>query len=92
MRINDYDKALADYAEAAKANPGEIKYHNYRAYIYELRGDIPNATAENDAALKINSKNKEAVERKARLEKIKAATGPQQPSNAPGVPAPPKKP
>ena len=92
MRINDYDKALADYAEAIKASPGEIKYHNYRAYIYELRGDLENATTENDAALKINSKNREALDRKARLQKIKASMGPQQPLNAPGVPAPPKKP
>jgi len=91
MRINLNDNALADYAEAAKANPGEIKYHNYRAYIYELRGDIPNATTENEAALKINSKNKEAVERKQRLQKIQSSMAPTQPSNAPGVPAPPKK-
>ena len=90
MRSLDYDKALADYAEAAKANPGEIKYHNYRAYIYELRGDLPNAIAENEAALKINSKNKEALDRKARLQKIQSSMGPQQPTNEPGVPAPPK--
>jgi tetratricopeptide (TPR) repeat protein len=88
--INDYDKALADLAEASKINPGDIKYRNYRAYIYEMRGDLPNAIAENDAALKINSKNKEAVDRKARLQKIQASMGPQQPSNAPGIPAPPK--
>jgi tetratricopeptide (TPR) repeat protein len=99
IRISDNDKALEDYAEAMKANPGEIKYRNYRAYIYESRGDLDNAIAENDAALKINSKNKEAVERKARLDKIKASMGPQQPASAPGVPnpapaksAPPKKP
>jgi len=99
IRISDNDKALEDYAEAMKANPGEIKYRNYRAYIYESRGDLDNAIAENDAALRINSKNKEAVERKARLDKIKASMGPQQPASAPGVPnpapaksAPPKKP
>src|SRR5689334_18461133 len=34
MRISDNDKALADYGEASKLNPGEIKYRNYRAYIY----------------------------------------------------------
>lgn len=90
MRISQPDKALADYEEAAKANPGEIKYRNYRAYIYETRGDLQNASAENDAALKISSKNKEALERKARLEKIKASTGPMVPTNAPGVPAPAK--
>jgi len=91
MRINDYDKALADYAAASKANPGDIKYRNYRAYIYETRGDLPNAIAENDAALKINSKNKEALDRKARLQKIQAGPTPMQPTNLPGVAAPPQK-
>src|SRR2546423_5662784 len=70
MRISDNDKALADYAEASKLNPGDIKYHNYRAYIYETRGDIQNAMAENEAALKVNEKSKEALDRKARLQKI----------------------
>ena len=88
MRISDNDKALADYAEASKLNPGEIKYHNYRAYIYETRGDIQNSMAENDAALKINGKNKEAVDRKARLQKIMSQNA--VPAGTP-VAAPPKK-
>ncbi len=91
MRINDYDKALADYDVATKLNPGEIKYHLYRGYIYELRGDLQNAMAETDSALKINSKNKEALERKQRLQKIQSATAPTPPPNAPPVTAPPKK-
>jgi tetratricopeptide (TPR) repeat protein len=86
MRISDNDKALADYAEASKLTPGEIKYHNYRAYIYETRGDLQNAMAENDAALKISGKNKEAVERKARLLKIQSQNA--VPSGTP-VAAPP---
>jgi len=88
MRISDNDKALADYAEASKLNPSEIKYHNYRAYIYETRGDIQNSMAENDAALKINGKNKEAVDRKARLQKIMSQNA--VPAGTP-VAAPPKK-
>lgn len=88
MKISDNDKALADYAEASKLNPGEIKYHNYRAYIYETRGDIQNSLMETDAALKINGKNKEAVERKARLQKIQSVNA--MPSGTP-VAAPPKK-
>jgi len=91
MRVNDYDKALADYAEASKINPGEIKYHNYRAYIYETRGDIQNSMTENDAALKINGKNKEALDRKARLQKIMSLNA--VPSGTPvAAPVPPKKP
>jgi tetratricopeptide (TPR) repeat protein len=88
MRISDNDKALADYAEASKLSPGEIKYHNYRAYIYETRGDLPNAMTENDAALKINNKNKEALDRKARLQKIQSVNA--MPTGTP-VAAPPKK-
>lgn len=88
--INDYDKALADLAEASKINPGEIKYRNYQAGIYEMRGDLPNAMAQTDAALKINAKDKEALDRKARLQKIQAAQAPAQAPDAPGVPAPPK--
>ncbi|HLW35942.1 MAG TPA: hypothetical protein VKS98_09810 [Chthoniobacterales bacterium] len=88
MKISDYDKALADYAEASKLNPGEIRYHNFRAYIYETRGDIQNSMTENDAALKINGKNKEAVDRKARLQKILSQNA--VPQGTP-VAAPPKK-
>ena len=43
--------------------------------------------AENEAALKINGKNKEALERKQRLLKIQSLNAPQ--TNTP-VPAPPK--
>lgn len=86
LRISDNDKALADYGEASKLNPSEIKYHNYRAYIYETRGDVQNAMTENEAALKINSKNKEAVDRKARLQKIQSANA--MPTGTP-VAAPP---
>jgi tetratricopeptide (TPR) repeat protein len=88
MRVSDYEKALADYTEASKMNPGEIRYHNYRAYIYETRGDLPNSMAENDAALKINGKSKEAVDRKARLQKIMSQNA--VPTGTP-VSAPPKK-
>jgi tetratricopeptide (TPR) repeat protein len=93
MKMIDYEKALADYGAAMNINPGEIKYHLYRGYIYELRGDLPNAMAETEAALKISSKNKEAVERKQRLQKIQSANA-APPANATPVaapPAPPKK-
>jgi tetratricopeptide (TPR) repeat protein len=88
MRVSDNDKALADFAEASKLNPGEIRYHNYRAYIYETRGDVQNSMTENDTALKINGKNKEALDRKARLQKILSVNA--VPTGTP-VAAPPKK-
>ena len=91
MRISDNDKALADYAEASKLSPGDIKYHNYRAYIYETRGDIQNAMSENDAALKINGKNKEAVDRKARLQKIMSQNAVPQGTPVAAPPSEPKK-
>ena len=93
MKMIDYEKALADYSEASRINPGEIKYHLYRGYIYELRGDLQNGMAETEAALKISSKNKEALERKQRLQKIQSANA-APPANATPVaapPAPPKK-
>src|SRR5260370_14670271 len=77
MKINDYDKALADFGEAIKVNPGEIRYHLYRGYIYELRGDLQNAIAETDRALNIDSNNKDALDRKQRLQKIQSPTAPQ---------------
>lgn len=90
-KINDYDKALADYAEASKLNPGEVKYHNYRAYIYETRGDIQNSMTENDAALKISGKNKEALDRKARLQKIMSQNAVPTGTPVAAPPGPPKK-
>ena len=52
MKIQDYDKALADYSELIKLKPNEIKYINYRAYIYELKNDLQNSLAENEKILK----------------------------------------
>jgi tetratricopeptide (TPR) repeat protein len=93
MKMIDYEKALADYGAAININPGEIKYHLYRGYIYELRGDLPNAMVETEAALKINSKNKEALERKQRLQKIQSANAAPSANATPvaAPPAPPKK-
>src|SRR5262249_47419697 len=34
MKIQDYDKALADYTQLIKLKPTDIKYINYRAYMY----------------------------------------------------------
>lgn len=68
MKIQDYDKALADYAELIKEKPNEIKYINYRAYIYELKNDLQNSMAENEKILKQDPNNKDATARKLRLE------------------------
>jgi tetratricopeptide (TPR) repeat protein len=68
MKIQDYDKALADYSELIKEKPNEIKYLNYRAYIYELKNDLQNSQADNEKILKVDANNQDAKARKQRLE------------------------
>ena len=68
MKIQDYDKALADYSELIKQKPNEIKYLNYRAYIYELKNDLQNSLADNEKILKLDPNNQDAKARKQRLE------------------------
>src|SRR4029450_492097 len=69
MKIQDYDKALADYSELIKQKPDEIKYLSYRAYIYELKNDLQNSTADNENILKAEPNNQDAKARKQRVEK-----------------------
>jgi tetratricopeptide (TPR) repeat protein len=69
MKIQDYDKALADYSELIKQKPNEIKYLSYRAYIYELKNDLQNAMADNEKILKADPNNQDALARKQRIEK-----------------------
>src|SRR5262252_8087427 len=68
MKIQDYDKALADYSELIKQKPNEIKYLNYRAYIYELKNDLQNSQIDNEKILKADPNNQDAKARKQRLE------------------------
>ena len=68
MKIQDYDKALADYSELIKLKPNEIKYLNYRAYIYELKNDLEDSQADNEKILKADPNNQDAKARKQRLE------------------------
>jgi tetratricopeptide (TPR) repeat protein len=68
MKIQDYDKALADYSELIKQKPNEIKYLNYRAYIYELKNDLQNSMADNEKILKLDANNQDAKTRKQRLD------------------------
>jgi tetratricopeptide (TPR) repeat protein len=68
MKIQDYDKALADYSELIKQKPNEIKYLNYRAYIYELKDDLQNSLADNEKILKLDPNNQDAKTRKQRIE------------------------
>ncbi len=62
MKLNDMDKALADYSEAIKLKPDEVRYYGYRSYIYEVKGDIKNSMADTDKVLKLDPKNQEALE------------------------------
>ena len=68
MKIQDYDKALADYSELIKLKPNEIKYLNYRAYIYELKNDLQNSQVDNEKILQADPNNQDAKARKQRLE------------------------
>ena len=68
MKIQDYDKALADYSELIKQKPNEIKYINYRAYIYELKNDLQNSMADKEKILKADPNNQDAKARKQRLD------------------------
>jgi tetratricopeptide (TPR) repeat protein len=68
MKIQDYDNALADYSELIKQKPDEIKYLNYRAYIYELKNDLQNSMTDNEKILKLDSNSQDAKARKQRLE------------------------
>jgi len=68
MKIQDYDKALADYAELIKLKPNEIRYLNYRAYIYELKNDSKNSLEDTEKVLKQDPNNQDAKTRKQRIE------------------------
>lgn len=68
MKIQDYDKALADYSELIKLKPNEVRYLNYRAYIYELKNDLQNSLADTEKILKLDPNNQDAKARKQRLE------------------------
>src|SRR4030095_197419 len=98
MKIQDYDKALGDYSELIKQKPDEIRYLNYRAYIYELKNDLQNSMADNEKILKLDANNQDAKARKQRLdtkisERNSAAPPPRSPTASPAhSPAGKKKP
>lgn len=68
MKLNDMDKASEMYSDLIKIDPKEIRYYSYRAYIYELKGDLKNAMADNEKILKLQKDNPDALARKTRLE------------------------
>jgi tetratricopeptide (TPR) repeat protein len=88
MKIQDYDKALADYSELIKLKPNEIRYLNYRAYIYELKNDLQNSLAENEKILKLDPNNQDAKTRKQRLEQKIAERTPLTPPPRSPTPSP----
>ena len=69
MKLNDNEKALEMYSALIKAEPKEIKYLQYRAYIYEVKGDLKNSMADAEKILKIDKTNADALARKDRIEK-----------------------
>src|SRR5215472_5695745 len=88
MKVQDYDKALADYSELIKLKPNEVRYLNYRAYIYELKNDLQNSMADTEKILKVDPKNQDAKTRKQRLEQKIAETTPLTPPPRSPTPSP----
>jgi len=88
MKIQDYDKALGDYSELIKLKPNEIKYLNYRAYIYELKNDLQNSLADNERILKADPNNQDAKARKQRIEQKIAENTPLSPPPRSPTPSP----
>src|SRR5260370_16266344 len=68
MKMNDYDKPLPDYTQTSKPKPTDVRYHLYRSYIYEMKGDLKTSMADTERALKLDPSNAEAKSRKSRLE------------------------
>jgi tetratricopeptide (TPR) repeat protein len=88
MKIQDYDKALADYSELIKLKPNEMRYLNYRAYIYELKNDLQNSLADTERILKLDPNNQDSKARKQRIEQKIAENTPLTPP--PGAVTSPK--
>jgi tetratricopeptide (TPR) repeat protein len=88
MKIQDYEKALGDYSELIKQKPNEIKYLNYRAYIYELKNDLQNSMSDNEKILKLDPNNQDANARKQRLEQKIAERTPLTPPPRSPTPSP----
>src|SRR6266480_2603522 len=92
MKIQDYDKALADYSELIKQKPNEIRYLNYRAYIYELKNDLKNSMADTEKVLKLDPNNQDAKGRKQRIEQKIAESTPLTPPPRTPTPSPARSP
>ncbi len=92
MQVRDYDKALADYSDAIKERPNEVRYLLTRSYIFELKGDFKNSMADTEKVLQIEKKNREALSRKARIEGILKQRASPAPNPPPPGPAPGKTP
>ncbi|PYI63258.1 MAG: hypothetical protein DMC60_00935 [Verrucomicrobia bacterium] len=76
MKIQDYEKALGDYSELIKQKPNEVRYLNYRAYIYEVKNDLKNSMADTEKVLKLDPNNQDAKGRKQRIEQKLAENQP----------------
>jgi tetratricopeptide (TPR) repeat protein len=88
MKIQDYEKALGDYSELIKQKPNEVRYLNYRAYIYEVKNDLKNSMADTEKVLKLDPNNQDAKGRKQRIEQKIAENTPLTPP--PGAVTSPK--
>ncbi len=92
QNLQDYEKALGDYSELIKQKPNEVRYLNYRAYIYELKNDLKNSLADNEKVLKLDPNNQDAKARKQRIEQKIAESTPLTPPPRTPTPSPARSP
>jgi len=85
-------KLIADVEDLVRrvGNAADPELARLRAKVESTVATTKKAIS--DGTDQVQRQAKEALERKQRLQKIQQANAPQQPSNAPGVAAPPKKP
>lgn len=77
LKLENYEKALADATAALEISPGDVKALFRRAQALEATGELANAFRDTKSLLSIEPRNKEAMELASRLSvalRRKAAT------------------
>jgi len=56
VKLGQYDRALQDFDQSIKINPGYVKAFNNRGVAYQKKGDIARAIKDFDSAIKLDAK------------------------------------